>query len=355
MHSQAGPDRFSVVSCDGLDIPISEENRDKFNVQVNHQTSPAELEQILAEGRANALVVRSSTKLPGALLKKYAEAIQGTLKMVVRAGVGIDSVDVEALKELGVSFHTTPDANRRYVAQRTRDAVNFCFLSKGSRTSEHLEMIGRHQVAQGEWRKSMWNDDKDTQRRLYPSTVAGRTVGVVGFGHIGAEVARQLKNDGARVLVYARDPKKVTEAGLQPVDSVEDLARRSHAVTVHVSDNPSSNNLIGQRFFEALPAGRQVSIVNMSRGTIVSPSLLLKALNEGKVGDTVLDVLPIEGQQLFWANDQHPQFELINGIVRPLMMHPKVFMTHHSGAQTVSALKANSAACGKLIEAEFCA
>lgn len=352
MTTTPGPDRISVVSCDGLEVPISDANRDRFQVTVNQSTTQAQLERVLAEGAANVLVVRSSTPVPADLLQKHADAIRGTLTMVVRAGVGTDSIAVEQLEELGVKVATTPDANRKYTAMRTVDAVRFCIMQPFERSPGQVELIAKKQTQQKKWKKIPWDADANVRNSLYPNTVAGYQVGVVGAGAIGMSVAEQLKADHSQVRVFGRDPQKVRDAGFVAAYSIEELAAECDVVTVHVSGNPSSHNLVGARFFDSIGTDRQLSLINMSRGSVVDERELLKALRDCTIDTSVLDVLTVEGQQLFEPDTTNADY--VRAILTPLILHGKVFLTHHSGAATPDALKENSLACGKLIEAEFC-
>jgi len=258
---------------------------------------PPQLLKELAVGY-DALIVRSATKVT-------AEVIEASpkLKVVARAGAGLDNIDVEAAARRGVKVVNVPEAVANAVAELTL-ALIFSLLRSVPQAVESLRA--------GRWDK----------RLFVGRELAGMTVGVVGLGNIGTLVAEKLIALGARVIAYRRNrqllERETARIGATAASSLEDLLRRSELVTLHVPYTPETHHLVNSTNIRLLPKGS--FLVNTSRAWIVEGRALLEALNSGILEGAAIDVHYHEPPREDW------EWELIK--------HPRVVATPHIGAQT---------------------
>jgi D-3-phosphoglycerate dehydrogenase len=258
---------------------------------------PPEVLKELAKGY-DAIVVRSATKVT-------AEVIEASprLKVVARAGAGLDNVDVEAAARRGVKVVNVPEAVANAVAELTL-ALMLSLLRSIPQAVESLRA--------GRWDKKVF-----VGREL-----AGMTVGVVGLGNIGTLVAEKLVALGARVIAYRRNrqllEREAARIGAHAASSLEELLRRSELVTLHVPYTAETHHLINSANIRLLPKGSY--LVNTSRAWIVEGRALLEALNSGVLEGAAVDVHYHEPPREEW------EWELIR--------HPRVIATPHIGAQT---------------------
>lgn len=285
--------RSRVLICD----PIADEGVDllteHFDVDVRTGLDPTELEGIIAD--YEAIVVRSATRVTRRLLER-AERLQ----VIARAGAGLDTIDVEAAVEFGVDVINAPAANTLAVAELT-----IGFLVALARNVPR----GDSALKEGRWIK----------KELMGSGLHGKTLGIIGFGHIGQAVAVRAKAFGMRILTnqHRPTPELYLEAGVEPVD-LYDLLAQSDFVTLHVPARPDTENLIGAEELGAMRSSAY--LINTSRGSVVDEAALLEALDEGRIAGAALDVFMEEP-----APDN------------PLARHPKVIATPHIGASTEDA------------------
>lgn len=285
--------RSRVLICD----PIADEGVDllaeHFDVDVRPGLAPAELEAIIAD--YEAIVVRSATQVTRRLLER-AERLQ----VIARAGAGLDTIDVEAAVERGVDVINAPAANTLAVAELT-----IGFLVSLARNVPR----GDAALKEGRWIK----------KELMGSGLHGKTLGIIGFGHIGQAVAVRAKAFGMRIITnqYRPTPELYLEAGVEPVD-LYDLLAQSDFVTLHIPARPDTEHLIGTEELEAMRS--TAYLINTSRGSVVDERALLEALDEGRIAGAALDVFMEEP-----APDN------------PLARHPRVIATPHIGASTEDA------------------
>lgn len=285
--------RSRVLICD----PIADEGVDllteHFDVDVRTGLDPTELEGIIAD--YEAIVVRSATRVTRRLLER-AERLQ----VIARAGAGLDTIDVEAAVEFGVDVINAPAANTLAVAELT-----IGFLVALARNVPR----GDSALKEGRWIK----------KELMGSGLHGKTLGIIGFGHIGQAVAVRAKAFGMRILTnqHRPTPELYLEAGVEPVD-LYDLLAQSDFVTLHVPARLDTENLIGAEELGAMRSSAY--LINTSRGSVVDEAALLEALDEGRIAGAALDVFMEEP-----APDN------------PLARHPKVIATPHIGASTEDA------------------
>ena len=220
----------------------------------------------------------------------------GRLKVIARYGVGVDRVDVKAATKKGIVVTNTPGANSVAVAELAIAlmlalARQVCQANQATRA--------------GEW------------PRFSGVGLRGKTVGLVGFGAIGREVASRLKSFGCRILVS--DPCATREAGERSgveLVPVEDLLRSSDFVSLHAALNPSTSGMVDHAFLRKMKRG--AFIVNTARGELIDEEALRHALEQGHVRGTALDCFIKEP-----PGPDHPLFCL-----------PQVIVTPHTGAHT---------------------
>lgn len=244
----------------------------------------------------DALITRSRTQVDEELLRRGKR-----LKVVGRGGVGVDNVDLEAASRLGILVVNVPEANTRSAAE-----LAFGLLLAAARGIA----LSDRKVRQGEW-----------DRRFLGLELKGKTLGIVGLGRIGSQVARFAK--GFEMWVLAYDPyiprTRAESLGVELLEHLEDLLRQSHFLTVHTPLTEETRGMIGRRELYLLPRGAVV--VNAARGGIVDEKALLEVLEEGHLFAAGLDVYSVEPPP-----KDHP-----------LLKHPRVVLTAHLGANTVEA------------------
>ncbi len=289
---------MKVLVCD----PIHEDGikilKDAgFEVDVNPNISYEELKEKVRD--YNVLVVRSRTKVT----REIIEAGEN-LRVVGRAGAGIDNIDVEAAKERGIIVLNTPEAPAIAVAELTMGLL----LS----LARQIPRADRS-MKEGKWAKKEFRGWQ----------LNGKTFGIVGLGHIGEKVARLAKAFGMKILITKRTPPspeilKELEAEFVPLD---ELLRRSDIISLHVPLTPQTRHMIGEREIQLMKDG--AFIINTSRGAVIDEKALFNALKSGKLGGAALDVYEIEPPRDY-----------------SLMKLPNVVCTPHIGAQTVEAQRA---------------
>ncbi|NBP25176.1 MAG: phosphoglycerate dehydrogenase, partial [Proteobacteria bacterium] len=287
-----------VLVCD----PISPRGiayfqaRPEFKVTVlSKRLSEAELLPLL--GDVEAIVVRSETKVTKAVLEAAPK-----LRVVGRAGVGVDNVDVAAATQRGVVVMNTPAGNTVTTAELT-----FFMLGALARKipAAHATM------AAGKW-----------DRKAFQGTeIQGKTLGVLGMGRIGSEVAKRALAFGMRVLAY--DPflteVRARQLGVELVADTDAIYRSSDFITVHMPVTPDTRGMINSESIAKMKPG--VRIVNCARGEIVNEPDLIAGLESGKVAGAALDVFASEPL----AADH--KFRTL----------PNVVLTPHLGASTEEA------------------
>jgi D-3-phosphoglycerate dehydrogenase len=268
-----------------------------FDVRQLTKPSPEALAEALAD--CEALVTRSSTAVTAALLDRAPR-----LRIVGRAGVGIDNIDVDACSRRGVVVVNAPYGNVVSAAEHTLGML--------------LALVRRIPEAHARLKALEWD------RSIYGAELHRKTLGVVGLGKVGSRVAARLRAfEPAQLLVY--DPyipeARARDVGARLVPDLDALLREADVVTVHVPLTPETEGLIGARELALLRPGARV--VNCARGGIVSEAALLAALESGHVAGAAIDV---------WS-EEPPRAETL----RRLIAHPRVVVTPHLGANSVEA------------------
>lgn len=246
-------------------------------------------------GEAQGIVVRSGVRVDRELI----EAAPG-LRVIGRAGVGLDNIDLEAAREAGAEVVNTPVANVISAAEHTMALM--------------LAMCRNLPQADASVRLGEWDRARFRGVELY-----GKTLGVVGLGRIGSLVAERALAFGMSFLVYDPylTPERVAGLGGELVE-MERLLAESDFITIHIPLTDETRNLIGWQALAAAKPG--VRIVNASRGGVLDEEALLEGLRSGRVAGAALDVFASE-----------PMTE------GPLLEHPGIVVTPHLAASTAEA------------------
>ena len=262
-------------------------------VDVITNLSPEELIQKIKE--YDALVIRSGTKVTADVIKAA-----DRLKVIGRAGVGIDNVDVEAATKKGIIVLNTPGGNTISAAEHTIAMM--------------LAVARNIPQANAALHKGEWNRKKYTGVEFF-----NKTLGIVGLGRVGAEVASRMKAFGMQILAF--DPfvteEKAKQMGLT-LAPLETVLREGDFITVHTPLTNETRNLIDEDEFKIMKPG--VRIVNCARGGIINEAALAKAVAEGKVAGAAVDVFTKEPPT-----------------GSPLLEQEKIITTPHLGASTAEA------------------
>ena len=289
---------MKILICDPISpkgIALFKE-RPEFEVTVlDKRLSEGELVPLV--GDVEAMVVRSETKITARIIEAASK-----LRVVGRAGVGVDNVDVEAATAHGVVVMNTPGGNTITTAE-----LSFAMLLNLARKvpQAHATMVA------GKWDRKVFQGVE----------LAGKTLGVLGMGRIGGEVAKRAAAFGMRVVAY--DPflndARARLLGVEIVSDVDVLYREADFISVHMPATEQTKGMLNAAAFARMKPG--VRIVNCARGEIISDSDLLAALDSGKVAAAALDVFITEPL----AADH------------PFRKHPAITLTPHLGASTAEA------------------
>ncbi len=247
-------------------------------------------------GSVDALIVRSATRVTAEVLDRG----QPQLKVVGRAGVGVDNIDLDAARRHGVIVVNAPQSVTFAVAE----------LALGL-----MLALARHvPAATASMRQGVWN-----KKALKGSELAGKTLGIVGTGRIGAALAERARALGMTVVGYDSlvPPDQIAALGIEPVD-FETLLARTEYLSLHVPLTDETRGMIGAAQLSQLPAGARV--ISTARGGVVDEAALLEALDSGHLAGAALDVF-----------EQEPPG------ATELILHPNVITTPHLGAQTEEA------------------
>jgi len=249
---------------------------------------PVELIKVIPE--YDAVLVRSATKIPKEVIDAGIN-----LKFIARGGTGIDNIDHQYAKSKGITILNTPGANSASVAE-----LAFAHLFALARFIPQANITMR----KGEWNKKAYKGRE----------LAGKTLGIIGFGVIGKLTAKIALGLGIKVI--ATDIAEIKTDLDVTISTIEDVFRNSDFISLHVPK--MSEPLITAKEIEMMKDG--VYIINCARGGVIDEKDLLDALNSGKVAGAGLDV---------FAEEPPQNMDLVN--------HPKVSVTPHIGANTIEA------------------
>lgn len=284
---------YKILITDGLDVRGQSILRASAEADDKSGISADDLLKIIPD--YDALIVRGRTKVTASVMEAGSR-----LKVIGRAGVGVDNIDLEAAKKRNIAVVNAPVSTSIAVAELT-----FGLLLALAREIPRADAS----MKQGNWLK----------KELEGVELNGRTLGVIGYGRIGMEVGKRASAFGMNVI--AHDPlipeDEIKKRGAEPV-SLQDLYARSDFISLHMPLTVDTRDMIGPPAFSQMKDG--VRIVCAARGGIIDESALVEALNSGKVAGAALDVFGKEPPGLTEA-----------------VSHPRVIATPHIGAQTAEA------------------
>ena len=255
---------MKVLICDKTEKEYIEQMRAAgLTVDVRDDITPEELPNVLPA--YDGMVVRSRTKVRQPLIDVCPD-----LKVIVRGGVGLDTIDHEYAKSKGIAVMNTPLASSASVAELT---IGYMFALARSIYKATASMKAE------KWDKKSFEGDE----------IGGKTLGLVGVGNIGKEVAKRANALGMRVLAY--DPYVNELAGIQ-LGTLDELLAASDYISLHLPKTKESANMLGAEQFAKMKNG--VRIINCARGGILDENALYEALTSGKVAGAALDVFAEE-------------------------------------------------------------
>ena len=255
---------MKVLVCDKTEKECIEEMRAAgLTVDTNFEITPEDLMTTLPA--YDVAVVRSRTKIRQPLID-----VCPNLKLIVRGGVGLDTIDVEYARGKGITVKNTPLASSDSVAEL---AIGYMFMMARSlyKASETMKAE--------KWEKKAFNGDE----------IGGKTLGLVGVGNIGKATARRAAALGMTVVAYDPFVKELAEAKLV---SLDELLAQADYISLHLPKTKESANMIGAEQFAKMKTG--VRIINCARGGIINEDALYEALTGGKVAAAALDVFAEE-------------------------------------------------------------
>lgn len=283
---------YKVLIADKLGPEGVDLLKSQADLEVDFAPGLAEAELLGRIGYYDAVIVRSATKIRGKVLEAASRA-----RVIGRAGIGVDNIDVDAATERGIVVLNTPDANATTTAELT---------------IAHLFSINRHlpqadrSVRAGEWRR---NDYVGTE-------LAGKTIGIIGFGTIGRIVADRCL--GLKMRVIGHDPfvteQTFLESNVEP-KPLDELLAESDYVTLHCPVTESTQGLMNARRFGQMKRGAM--LINCARGALVDEAALVAAIDGGHIAGAALDVFV----------DEPP-------VGSPLLNCDRIVFTPHLGAST---------------------
>lgn len=285
---------MKVLVTEKLSPAGLERLREQLDVDVSLGLSPGQLADALPE--YDALVVRSATTVDARVIDRATN-----LKVIGRAGIGLDNVDIDAATRNGVLVVNAPQSNVLSAAEHTMGLL----LAQ----ARHIPQAHACLVA------GVWDRDSHEGVELH-----GKTLGIVGLGRVGALVAQRASAFGMRLIAY--DPyiaaSRATNMGIDLLPSIAEVCAESDFLTVHLPKTPETVGIISERELAAAKPG--IRIVNTARGGLIDERALLAALEGGRVAGAALDVF-----------DHEPV------AAHPLFGMPNVVVTPHLGASTAEA------------------
>lgn len=282
--------------------------KEHFDVDLGFDWSSDELLERL--GEYDGILIRSATKMTSELI-----SAADRLRVIGRAGVGVDNVDVEAATERGIIVANAPESNVVTAAEHT---VALLLALARNIPQAHSSLTS------GKWERSKFSGVE----------VYEKTLGIIGFGRIGQLVAHRAKGFGMKVLAF--DPfvsaERYKELGVEKAESPEEIYAEADFVTIHLPKTPETANFLDAEAFSKMKDG--VRVLNVARGGLVDEAALKDALDSGKVGGAAIDVFPSE------PVTEHPLFSYGNVVVTP-----------HLGASTAEATDRAGLQCAEQVVA----
>lgn len=285
-----------ILITDGMEKDAVERLRSLGYEVVEQYYEPEELKEQIKN--FDVAVVRSATKIRQPIIDAALET--GRLKLVIRGGVGIDNIDFEYAESKGIAVRNTPNASSASVAEL---AIGHMF------NLARYMYIANHTMRGGKWNKKHYEGIE----------LAGKTLGLIGFGRIAKETAKKAAALGMKVI-YTR--RSCAEEGFEEYRNVsfDELLAESDFISLHMPCPQDKSPVIGKEQIARMKDG--VYIINTARGELINEAELLDALDSGKVAGAALDVFaeePTKNERLY--------------------THEKVSITPHIGASSIEAQK----------------
>ncbi|MGC9333003.1 MAG: D-2-hydroxyacid dehydrogenase [Anaerolineae bacterium] len=287
---------MTVLICDPV-APATIQMLEEAGIEVDNRPEITADELLQDAARYDGMVVRSRTRVP-----KEAIDAATNLKIIVRGGVGLDNIDVSYAQSKGISVRNTPKASSNSVAEL---ALGY-MLALARKIPQ-----GTISMAEGEWKK----------KQLKGTEIAGKTLGLIGFGNIGGMLGEKAAALGMNVVFYRRTPTEVPYARQV---SLDELLGESDYISLHVPKTPDTAYILNADAFAKMKKG--VYIVHCGRGGTVDEDALYDALVSGRVAGAALDVY--EDEKVNPGNPKLFELKDANGFL-------KVLGTPHIGASTV--------------------
>src|SRR5215475_1652826 len=242
--------------------------RESFDVDLGFEMSDEELREAI--GGYDAILVRSATKVTEDLIGRA-----DNLKVIGRAGTGVDNVDITAATRRGIVVANAPESNSVAAAEHTLALM--------------LALCRNIPQAHGSLVEGRWDRAKFKGSELY-----GKTLGVIGFGRIGQLVAKRAQSFEMEVVAFDKfvSAERFRDLGVEGADSVEELLGRADLVTLHTPKTPETIGMINAETIVAMKDGAR--LVNCARGELVDLDALTASLESGKLSGAALDVFPDE-------------------------------------------------------------
>ncbi|MDJ0621379.1 MAG: phosphoglycerate dehydrogenase [Desulfocapsaceae bacterium] len=278
---------MKVLISDNL-APVGAEILKEAGIEVDFKPGlpPEDLKEII--GQYDGLIIRSATQVTADILESATR-----LKVVGRAGIGLDNVDVPAASQKGIVVMNAPDGNATTTAEHA--------ISMVMALSRNIPQATASMKA-GKWEK----------KKFMGREVTGKTLGIVGIGRIGGIAASRAQGLKMRTIAYdPHMPKEMAEKIGVELVSLEELARRSDYITVHVPMTKETKGLISTEFFKNMK--RDGMFIDCARGGVCDEEALYQALKEGEIAGAALDVFATEPTTL----ENCPLLELDNFICTP--------------------------------------
>ena len=258
-------DEASIQTLKGMNIDVTEDHYDFKKLKEKIKDF-------------DGIIVRSATKVTKEVLESALET--GKLKLIIRAGVGLDNIDKAFAEEKGITVKNTPDASTTAVGE----------LAVG-----HMLSLARHlhqsnvTMREGKWLKKQYTGME----------LEGKTLGIIGFGRMGRATAKKAYGLGMKVA-YTKRSGPVEGYEHYQYLSKEELLETADVISIHAPYNPEVGAILDEKAFDRMKDG--VYIINCARGGVLSEEALLKALDSGKVAAAALDVFeeePLEKEEIY--------------------------------------------------------
>lgn len=256
---------MKILVCDKTEAEAIDQMRAAgLSVDVRDDITPEQLFSVLPD--YDGMIVRSRTKVRQALLE-----VCPKLKVIVRGGVGLDTIDVAFAKSKGIAVMNTPLASSASVAELT---IGYMFALARSIYQATASMKAE------KWEKKAFEGDE----------IGGKTLGLIGVGNIGKAVACRATALGMTVIAY--DPYVKSVDGVKLVTNLDELLAQADYISLHLPKTPETAGMLGKTQLDKMKTG--VRIVNCGRGGIIDENALYEALTNGKVAGAALDVFAEE-------------------------------------------------------------